>query len=221
MYSTISKLEPNKSIFFTHIGEVKNYEEQPLDEKTKQWSGAKENYSLVENNNITTLTAAIDLTDEHAAFFDEAFPKGLAIVKELAENFSITVSASVNASLENTWNKFTNPNDVTKWNAASDDWHTPKAENNLKVGGEFIYRMEAKDGSVGFDFKGIYTAVEPHKRIEYTMEDGRKVKITFENKNNKTIIVEQFEAENIHSFDLQKSGWQAILDNFKKHVESN
>lgn len=131
----------------------------------------------------------------------------------------ITVEATINSSIEKVWNKWTNPDDIIKWNHASDDWHTLKAENNLKVGEKFNYRMEAKDGSMGFDFWGTYSQIKPLELIESTLGDGRKMKISFKKDNGKTIVTEIFEAESVNSIELQQQGWQAILNNFKKYVE--
>jgi uncharacterized protein YndB with AHSA1/START domain len=107
------------------------------------------------------------------------------------------------------------------WNAAADSWHTTKADNDLQVGGHFSYRMEAKDGSFGFDFHGTYSAIEKHALIGFTLGDGRKVRLTFFHDNKLTKVVETFEPENENSIELQKEGWQAILDNFKKYTEAN
>lgn len=137
------------------------------------------------------------------------------------EKTSITVSTTINAPVEKTWNHWISPESIVKWNNASDDWHTPKAENDLRVGGRFDYRMEAKDGSVGFDFGATYDDVKEHELIAYTLEDGRKVTITFEGNEAVTKVAETFDAENVNSIELQQTGWQAILDNFKKYVESN
>lgn len=134
---------------------------------------------------------------------------------------SITVQTVINAPIEKVWEFWTRPEHITKWNNASKDWHTPRAENDLRVGGKFLSRMEAKDGSVGFDFWGIYDEVEENKIIAYTMGDDRKVQITFtKNNDNETEVIETFEAENENSIELQRTGWQAILDNFKKYVEA-
>lgn len=132
----------------------------------------------------------------------------------------ITVSTTVDAPVEKVWKCFTTPQDITQWNSASPDWHTPKAENDLREGGNFNYRMEAKDGSFGFDFGGTYDAVVKHELIEYTIGDGRKVKVQFFPAGESTKVVEEFEAENQNSPELQKNGWQVILDNFKQHAES-
>jgi uncharacterized protein YndB with AHSA1/START domain len=133
----------------------------------------------------------------------------------------ITVENTINAPVEKVWEYWTKPEHIIKWNDASDDWHTPRAENDLRVGGSFVYRMEAKDGSFGFDFGGIYDAVTPGKYIEYTIDDERKVKITFSGNENKTKVSESFEAETANSIELQRGGWQSILDNFKKYTEAN
>ena len=136
------------------------------------------------------------------------------------EKSRITVETTIKAPIEKVWKAWTNPEDVMQWNNASDDWHTPKATNDLRTGGQFVYRMEAKDGSVGFDFGGTYDEVITNQKIEYTMGDGRKAWITFTANANETRVVETFEAETMNSIDLQRTGWQAILDNFRKHVES-
>jgi uncharacterized protein YndB with AHSA1/START domain len=132
---------------------------------------------------------------------------------------TITVKNTVNAPVEKVWKLWTAPDHITKWNNASDDWHTPRAENDLRTGGKFVARMEAKNGSSGFDFGGVYDEVKTHELIAYTMGDGRKVKITFAANGALTNVVETFEAEGTNSIELQRSGWQAILDNFKKYAE--
>lgn len=133
---------------------------------------------------------------------------------------AITVQALVNAPKEVVWKCWTTPEDILKWNNASDDWHTTRAENDLKIGGKFLSRMEAKDGSFGFDFEGIYENVIPNERIEYGLGDGRKVKIVFTAEDNKTKVVESFDAENSNPPEFQQKGWQSILDNFKRYTES-
>lgn len=131
----------------------------------------------------------------------------------------ITIKAKVNASVEKVWRYWTEPEHIKKWNNASEDWHTPLAENDLRSGGKFLSRMEAKDGSFGFDFVGIYDEVELYKAIAYTLDDGRKVRINFTVRESFTEITEAFEAESTNSIEMQQSGWQAILDNFKKYAE--
>ena len=132
----------------------------------------------------------------------------------------ITVEVLVNKSLAETWELWTNPKHITQWNHASDDWHSPKAENDLKLGGEFCFRMEAKDGSVGFDFNGVYSEVRVNEKIAYTIEGGRSVEIFFSQEGTQTKVLEIFEAEDQNPIEMQKNGWQAILNNFKKYAES-
>jgi uncharacterized protein YndB with AHSA1/START domain len=131
----------------------------------------------------------------------------------------ITVSAQVNAPVQKVWDYWTNPNHITKWSFATDDWHVPHAHNDLKVGGKFNSRMEAKDGSFGFDFEGVYDQVIPFQYIEYTLGDSRKVNIKFTSDGNTTTIEESFEAESENPLEMQQMGWQMILNNFKRYTE--
>lgn len=134
---------------------------------------------------------------------------------------TITVSTLINAPISRVWSAWTRPEDITQWNAASDDWHSPAARNDLRVGGGFSYRMEAKDKSAGFDFEGTYTEVIPHRRIAYTMGDERDVVVDFLPEGNSTRVTETFAAESIHPIEMQREGWQSILDRFRRHVEAN
>jgi len=137
------------------------------------------------------------------------------------EKTTITVEANINAPVEKVWNLWTDPKHIVYWNNATDDWHTPGAENDLRVGGKFLSRMEARDGSAGFDFTGTYSKVEKHKQIEYTLADDRKVQVSFVSNGNKATVTEIFEAEQINTIELQQAGWQAILNNFRKYVEDS
>ena len=132
----------------------------------------------------------------------------------------ITVAVEVKIPLSVTWECWTNPDKIVGWYFASDDWHVTKAENDLRTGGTFLTRMEAKDGSFGFDFYGVYTRIIPLKLIEYVLGDNRSVKIQFEETAEGTRVTEIFEAETTNSLELQQGGWQAILNNFKKHAEA-
>jgi len=133
---------------------------------------------------------------------------------------TITVQTTVNAPVEKAWEFWNEPEHITKWCTGSPDWHTPFAENDLRIGGKIYSRMEAKDGSAGFDFVGTYTDVQKHKTIAYTMDGGRDVKIAFSTNGKTTTIVETFDAENENPIELQREGWQTILNNFKIHVEA-
>lgn len=131
----------------------------------------------------------------------------------------ITVSAFVIRPVAQVWNSWTDPAHITKWNAASDDWHCPKASNDLRTGGQFSATMAARDGSFSFDFGGVYDDVQPHKRIAYTMADGRTCEVTFADQDGGTLVTESFDAEDQNPVEMQRAGWQAILDRFKAYVE--
>ena len=132
----------------------------------------------------------------------------------------ITIETTVNTDIHTAWNCYTNPDHIIKWNFADHSWHCPSAENDLRVGGKMKSRMEAKDGSFGFDFEGIYDEVKKNEKIVYHLEDGRSVDITFEDKGNSVLITTVFDPENESPVEMQQAGWQAILDNYKKHAES-
>lgn len=132
---------------------------------------------------------------------------------------AITVKTVVHAPIEQAWKYWNEPEHIMRWCQASADWHVPRAENDLRVGGVFTTRMEAKDGSVGFDFQGTYSQVEENKKIAYAMSDGREVEITFAREGEGCKIVETFDPESENSHEMQKAGWQAILDSFKAYAE--
>jgi uncharacterized protein YndB with AHSA1/START domain len=139
---------------------------------------------------------------------------------ETMEKTSVTVETLVNAPIDKVWASWGEPKHITKWCQASPDWHAPHAENDLQTGGKFTTTMAAKDGSVSFDFGGVYSNVQKNKLIEYSIADGRKVKITFSEEGNKTKVVETFDPESQNPIEMQRGGWQAILDSFKKYTES-
>ena len=138
----------------------------------------------------------------------------------MSEKIFITVEVWIKSSLENVWHHLLSPDSITKWNAASPDWHTPRATVDLRAGGKFLSRMEARDGSMGFDFIGTFTSVDPMHGYEYSMEDGRTVMVTLADTPEGIHVREVFQAENQNPPELQRAGWQAILDNFKKFAES-
>lgn len=136
------------------------------------------------------------------------------------EDGKITVEITVNKDLDFVWNSWTQPDHIFKWNHASDDWHTVRALNELKVGGKFFYRMEAKDGSFGFDFESNYELVNEKQELTYIMSDGRRATTIFQSKETETKVTTTFDPENENPIELQKAGWQAILNNFKTYAES-
>ncbi|HLS95628.1 MAG TPA: SRPBCC domain-containing protein [Sphingobacterium sp.] len=131
----------------------------------------------------------------------------------------IHINITINNRVETVWNAYHSAEDIKQWNHASDDWHCTNAVNDLRIGGKFSNRMEAKDGSFGFDFEGRYTAIEPFKRIAYTMTDGRSAEVTFDSKDNITHLSVAFEPESTNPIEMQRAGWEAILINFKNYVE--
>ncbi len=133
----------------------------------------------------------------------------------------IKVQAFIRADKQKVWDYYTKPEHITKWNFASDDWQCPKAENDLRVGGKYLARMEAKDGSFGFDFEAVYDEVIDQKKLTYTMSDGRQATTDFENLGGRTKVTTTFDAEGVHDQEMQRAGWQAILDNFKKYTEAD
>jgi len=139
----------------------------------------------------------------------------------MSNRHTITIQTTVNAPVEKVWKAFNEPEHIKRWNSASEDWHTTASENDLKAGGRFRSRMEAKDGSFGFDFAGTYNEVKLHETIKYTLEDDRKVSINFKSigNQNQTEITEAFEVEEANPIKMQEEGWQAILNNFKRYTE--
>ncbi len=132
----------------------------------------------------------------------------------------ITVQTTVAAPAARVWDFYTGPEHIVHWNAASADWHTPRAENDVRVGGRFVHHMAARDGSVGFDFEGTYTQVVLQQLLAYTMPDGRRVETTFEEDGGVTKVTTVFDTDGQHPEELQQQGWQAILDNFKAYAEA-
>ena len=133
----------------------------------------------------------------------------------------ITITTMVNANIKKVWDYYTNPEHITKWNFADPSWQCPSASNDMRVGGKYSARMEAKDGSFGFDFEGIYDEIIESEKFTFTMADGRQVTVAFHENGNQTDVSVTFDAEEQNSLEMQKGGWQAILNNFKKYTEEN
>jgi uncharacterized protein YndB with AHSA1/START domain len=223
MVSMVAINTPYEYMSFKHLGEVKEGVEDTTSEKVKVWAGSTENYTLKEENGTTTVTVDLDIADEYKEMFEKMWPNALEKVKALAEGTAktmITIEAEVNAPIGKVWNAWTAPEHITKWNQASEDWHCPAATNDVRPGGKFSSTMAAKDGSFSFDFGGEHTAVIENQLIESELGDGRKMKAVFESKGDKTVVTESFEAEGQNTLELQRSGWQAILNNFKNYTET-
>jgi uncharacterized protein YndB with AHSA1/START domain len=134
---------------------------------------------------------------------------------------TVTVQNTINRNVNKVWVLWTTPEHIKNWNFASPEWHCPKAEHDLKVGGKLNYQMAAKDGTMAFDYTATFTKLVPNELMEYKLDDGRKVTISFSGNGDATEVIETFEIEDENSIEMQRQGWQAILDNFKKYVESN
>jgi uncharacterized protein YndB with AHSA1/START domain len=221
IYSIISDCRPNEYMEFEHIGEIIKFKEQEISKDKKSWQGSKEIYALAEKNGLTELTVSLRAPEEFLDFFKKTFPSALQLIKELSEHpVEICIETIIAASPEKVWEYWTGTGHITGWNFASEDWHCPTAENDFREGGKFSYTMAAKDGSFSFDFWGIYSKVEPNSLIHSTLGDGRKMKVEFITESNFVRVIEKFEAETMNSLDLQQTGWQTILNNFKKYAES-
>lgn len=140
---------------------------------------------------------------------------------ETSNSTKVTVETVVQAPVAKVWSYWTESDHITKWYQPSEEWHAPRAENDLRVGGEFLTRMEAKDGSMGFDYSGIYDEVKLHETIAYTLGDGRKVGIAFVDQGEATKVVEIFDPESTNPVEFQQAGWQAILNSFKRYTEAS
>jgi uncharacterized protein YndB with AHSA1/START domain len=140
---------------------------------------------------------------------------------ETSNKTAITVETIVKAPIEKDRKYWNEPKHITQWCTATPEWHTPYSDNDVRVGGKFKSTMAAKDGSFSFDFEGVYTNVKENQVLEYTMPDGRKVKVLFSTEGGKVKVLETFDPEKENPVEMQKGGWQAILDNFKKYTESN
>ena len=223
MYGIIENNTPNEYMAIKQIGELKDFKELPVDNKAAKWSGSMETYKLIPNDNGTDLEIGMGGSESEAAEeMSQAFYPGMEIIKRLSENpILIAVQVFVFIPIENVWKHWTLPEHIMQWNNASPDWHTTSAKNDLKDGGKFNYRMEAKDGSFGFDFSGVYSYVAYEKAINYTMDDGRTCEIDFQSNGEGILITQRFEAEEENTLELQKFGWQAIMDNFKNYSESS
>ena len=224
MVSMIAANRPKEFMSFKHLGEVKDGVEDTTSDAVRIWAGCTENYTLTEADGKTTLVMEMDITADFKEMFEKMWPVALQNIKQLAEGTKkvpITIEAIVKAPVEKTWKSWTEPEHITQWCFASDDWHCPKSENDVRDGGKFSSTMAAKDGSFSFDFGGIHDKVKKNELIESTMGDGRTMKVIFTPAGNETKVTETFEAESMNPLAMQRGGWQAILNNFKKHTESN
>jgi len=226
MASEIAESRFPEYISIHHLGYVKNGVVDTTSDAAREWAPSFENYRLEKlDENTTRFHLDMDVQEDYYTMFENLWPKAMALLKEVCEEADqspkrITVLAMVGGEEGKVWSYWTDPDHIQKWNAASDDWHCPYAENDVRVGGRFKSTMAAKDGSMSFDFGGVYTMVVYGHRIGYTMDDGRKAEIVFSFQSDKICVIVTFDAEQVNSVELQRGGWQAILDRFKQHVET-
>ncbi len=221
IFGIIDTYKENESITFKYTGLIRNFKEVSEGPETEEWQDMYETYKIIVNKTNVTLSTNLEApNDAFEKYLNDHYPKAFEVIKQIAENLTVTISATINKPLEVVWNCFTNPEAIMKWNQASLDWHCPKAQNDLKVGGKFLYTMAAKDGSFGFDFIGTYTEIETDKRITYIMEDNRTCCIQFHFNNNTTKVTSTFDIEHENFPVVQEQGWQAILNSFKKYTEN-
>ena len=226
MISEIEVSEHLKDISIHHLGMYLDGVEDYTSDQAKLWGDKYENYHFEKlDENATRFTVEIEVEEEYAEDFEKQWLLALQKLKAMCEDklaafASITIEAIVDAPLARVWDYWTIPEHVMKWNHASEDWYCPRADNNLSVGGRFAYTMAARDGSMSFDFSGTYTEIANYERITNQLDDGRMMSVIFKSLgDNQTHVVETFEAEDMNTLDLQKGGWQAILNNFKAAVE--
>jgi uncharacterized protein YndB with AHSA1/START domain len=217
MFSKIVENTPLEKMDFMHIGEVKNYVNQQAE---SEWGENHETYTLIPIENGTLLKVQLQTVDAFESYFNETFPRALTLLKQSVEADTITVEATVMAQANKVWDCWNSPSHVVNWNSASDDWHTPKSENDLVLGGQFKHTMAAKDGSFSFDFVGTYTEITPEKGLKYVMEDGRKAEVMMVSKKDVVQVIVTFDPEQQNPKEIQQGGWQGILNNFKKYVDA-
>ncbi len=223
MVSEIAESRFPEYISIKHLGNILNGVEDYTSDEVKKWAPSFENYTFEKLSDKKTLFK-LDMVvpEDYYDMFMQMWPNALNLLKQVSEDSThtkITISTTINTPLEKVWECWTKPEHVVHWNHASDDWHCPAAENDLRENGKFCYTMASKDGKMSFGFEGIFTLINEPEAIHYLLGDGRTVQITFTEINGQVNVVETFDAEQMNSVELQRNGWQAILDNFKRHVE--
>jgi uncharacterized protein YndB with AHSA1/START domain len=190
----------------------------------KKYAGSYENYTLNPKDGGTEFVSDMTLDPSEVEFMKSRWHQALIVLKQLCEEEFLFVSTFVHLDMDKVWQTWTNPEDIINWCHASDDWEVLKAENDLKVEGKFLTTVSAKDNSESFDFTGVYDMVEDtqnnYRQLSYTMEDGRKVEVHFQSYNNGVKLIEKFNPEKQNDNQMQITGWQAILDNFKQYIEA-
>lgn len=224
MFSEIAESRYPEFISIRHLGFITNGIIDTESPEVKKWTPAYENYRIHATGESKTLfSVETDIDADHYEAFNELWGQALHALKDVAEVLEppIKIEALVNSTLENTWSCWTDPAKIVQWNFASKDWHCPFAENDLRAGGRFRYTMAAVNGEAAFEFEGTYLSITPLNSIHYAMDDNRQVRVTFISVGpEQTKVVEWFDPESHSSIQLQRSGWQAILNQFKTIAEN-
>ena len=227
MVSEIAESRYPEFISIRHLGYIMDGVVDTESEAIKAWAPSYENYTLdLIDGDHTRFTVNMDTEDAYTEMFEEIWPKALELVKKISEEsqsepMRITVRTFIPRPVESVWNGFTQPEHITAWNYASEDWYCPEAVNHPISGGTFDYTMASRDGKMSFHFKGTYTKVVPHEQICYVLGDGREVFVTFNSMLGGVVVEEIFVAEDFHSYLQQRQGWQSILENFAAYVEKH
>jgi uncharacterized protein YndB with AHSA1/START domain len=224
MFSEIAENKLHQFISIRHLGVIIADKIDTESEFAKMWTPAYENYTFRTIPEGTEMLVEMDSEENFIEQFQKSWPLALQKIKDLVEKGApknISVGTIVFAPIEKVWAYWNEPKHIMNWAFASADWEAPYSENDLKVGGKFKTTMAAKDKSASFDFEGIYSEVIPNKRIAYSMADGRKVEIDFIQSDDSIRVVETFDIEKLNPAEMQRAGWQSIIDNFKKYTESN
>jgi uncharacterized protein YndB with AHSA1/START domain len=211
MHSIVHKVVENEVLHFLHQGDIVKGEKVATN-----WQNAREYYAITEANGVTTLQVTHDVVPEYIDYMNTHFPKALAIVKEIVEDFYISLETEIHAPIETVWHCYTQPEHIMQWNQATEDWHCPKAQNNLTAEGTFCYTMAAKDGSMAFD----YTQVDVPHTLSSLLDDNRKVDFLLCENEGITHVLQRFQPESENTLDLQKMGWGSILESFKAYCEN-
>ncbi len=223
MVSEIAESRFPEYISIKHLGNIFNGIEDYTSEEVKKWAPSFENYTIERTvGNTAVFKPDMVVPEDYYDMFMQMWPNALNLLKLVSEESAgtkITISALINAELQKVWDYWTGPAHIVNWNFASDDWHCPFAENDLRENGKFRSTMASRDGKMSFDFEGVYSLVKHHEVIQYGMADGREVQVWFSPDGNATRVTETFDAENVHPVELQRNGWQSIMNNFKKYVE--
>lgn len=222
MLSEVAQMRENEYIALHHMGMLRDGKEVTVGEESMLWKDAHEIYTFTESDHGTLFEVEVDIEEQWEDFFNDAWARALKRLQEVVihgQSSSVTVQTWIKAPIQKVWELYIKPEHMTGWNFASDDWECPSATVDLRVGGNFSARMQAKDGSFGFDFAATYTQVMEPTSLSYVMEDNRAVDINVQSDEAHVHMTIRFDIEKENPRSMQRDGWQAILNNFKVYVE--